>query len=84
MVLQEVEAAGLNEKYDFFYLPIDFKVHFVPFRMTAMSVMPLSTSLTSVLSPIYMKNFMARNGLASTPKKYAKSVTPASRGHHNS
>lgn len=26
MVLQEVEAAGLELKYDFFYLPIDFKV----------------------------------------------------------
>jgi hypothetical protein len=26
MVLQEVESAGLAEKYDFFYLPIDFKV----------------------------------------------------------
>lgn len=25
MVLQEVEAAGLELKYDFFYLPIDFK-----------------------------------------------------------
>lgn len=28
MVLQEVEAAGLELKYDFFYLPIDFKVLF--------------------------------------------------------
>lgn len=26
MILQEVEAAGLELKYDFFYLPIDFKV----------------------------------------------------------
>jgi protein phosphatase 1 regulatory subunit 42 len=26
MVLQSVESAGLGEKYDFFYLPIDFKV----------------------------------------------------------
>lgn len=26
MVLQEVESAGLEMKYDFFYLPIDFKV----------------------------------------------------------
>lgn len=25
MILQEVEAAGLELKYDFFYLPIDFK-----------------------------------------------------------
>lgn len=28
MILQEVEAAGLDQKYDFFYLPIDFKVNF--------------------------------------------------------
>ena len=26
MILQEVEAAGLDHKYDFFYLPIDFRV----------------------------------------------------------
>lgn len=26
MILQEVESAGLELKYDFFYLPIDFKV----------------------------------------------------------
>lgn len=27
MILQEVCAAGLNGKYDFFYLPIDYKVN---------------------------------------------------------
>lgn len=26
MVLQEIDAAGLEFKYDFFYLPIDYKV----------------------------------------------------------
>lgn len=43
MVLQEVEAAGLTEKYDFFYLPIDFKVLEFLSRMTAMSATLLST-----------------------------------------
>jgi len=41
MVLQEVEAAGLEMKYDFFYLPIDFKVNFHKFRMIVMLVMLL-------------------------------------------
>lgn len=42
MVLQEVEAAGLELKYDFFYLPIDFKVITDIFRMIAMWAMLLS------------------------------------------
>lgn len=40
MVLQEVETAGLEFKYDFFYLPVDFKVNNILFRMIAMLVMP--------------------------------------------
>ena len=79
MILQEVEAAGLEEKYDFFYLPIDFKVLLFLLRTTAMSAMLSLISLMLSMSQISMRSSMAKNGLASTLKKSARSAMPGSK-----
>jgi len=40
MVLEEIDGLNFKKKYDFFYLPIDYRVLIFSFRINAMSVMP--------------------------------------------
>ena len=79
MILQEVESAGLAGKYDFFYLPIDFKV---------CTSLPRTTVMLDTLSLIwwmfslsrgFLRSSTARDGLDSILKRFVKCVMPESR-----
>ena len=43
MILREIDESGLFERYNFFYLPIDYKVLILRFRTIAMWDTPSST-----------------------------------------
>lgn len=47
MILEQIDAFSFKKKYDFFYLPIDYRVITSPMlRTNAMWVMPSSISST--------------------------------------
>ena len=60
-----------KRRYDFFYLPIDFKVFFSSssFRTTATLGMPLLTSRPSCTCCRFTKSLTRRSGRSSTPKR---------------
>ena len=59
MIMEEIDAFNFRKKYDFFYLPIDYRVNsFLCYRMTAMLAMPLSTLFMQNLSLSFMSTFI--------------------------
>lgn len=82
MLLNKINENN-KDKYDFFYLPIDFKVkinfnsHYFLLtyfcRINAMSAMHLSTSSTQFSSLSFLRSSTERDGSASTVKKFARS-----------
>ena len=61
-----------KKKFDFFYLPVDYNVLLILFRIVVMLVMLSSTLSTSNSSLISIKTFTCENGKNSTLTKCVK------------
>lgn len=73
MILDEINGyKDFKKKYDFFYLPIDYRVISLLFRINAMLVMLSSTSFTLNSLSNSTKSFISRNGRSSILKKYVR------------
>ena len=84
MILQQVSLMGLDGKYDFFYLPIDFKVksHLYD-TINAMLAMHLSTWSVLSMFPKSMSNSIIKNGQSSIHKRFVRFVMRESKGLPN-
>jgi hypothetical protein len=71
-MLLELFEKNHKKKFDFFYLPIDYNVNFISFRIIAMSDMPFLILYIQNLLVISIKNFMNKNGINSIQLKFAK------------
>lgn len=75
MLLDEIDNMNFKKKYDFFYLPIDYRVIRKLYRIYAMLAMLLLISYTLNLSTSSISHFIISDGKSLTRKKYAKFVT---------
>lgn len=79
MIVSEIDACNFKKKYDFFYLPIDYRVKLLIFRTSAMSATLSLILFTPSSFTSSIRNSITRGGKSSTQKRSARSVTPASR-----
>ena len=74
MILHEIDESGLYRRYDFFYLPIDYKVHLFLYRTTVMLAMRSLIFFIQSLFTYCMRSSMGKNGGNLTHKRYVKFV----------